>query len=51
MMLRAMPSITVADAFSRRGGSLVCAIGDFPIFDRRHRPLVAQASASQRLVF
>ena len=45
-----MPSITVADAFSRRGGSLVCAIGDFPILDRRYRPLAAQASVALGVV-
>lgn len=48
--LRAMPCIVVAGAFSRRGGSLVCAIGDFPILDRRHRPLAAQAPVALGMV-
>jgi hypothetical protein len=45
-----MPCIMVADAFSRRGVGLVCAIGDFPIFDRRHRPLAAQAPVALGVV-
>jgi hypothetical protein len=50
VLLRAMPCIMVADAFSRRGVGLVCAIGDFPIFDRRHRPLAAQAPVALGVV-
>jgi len=50
VLLRAMPCIMVADAFSRRGVGLVCAIGDFPIFDRRHCPLAAQAPVALGVV-
>ena len=50
VLMRAMPYIVVADAFPRRGGSLVCAIGDFPILDRSHRPLAAQASVALDMV-
>ena len=48
--LRAMPCIIVASVFSRRGERLVCAIGDFPVLDRRHRPLAAQAPVALGVV-
>ena len=50
VLMRAMPCIIVASVFSRREGGLVCAIGDFPVFDRRHRPLAAQAPVALGVV-
>lgn len=48
--LRVVPCIIVASVFSRGGGGLVCAIGDFPVLDRRHRPLAAQAPVALGVV-